>query len=320
MNRLRFTEAVADVVADYRSNQKRSVRDVERRIRLHLDPFFAGRRMAALTTADLRAYILWRQTPTTGVDGATIPAASNATINRELAIIKRAFRLAVQAGRLVHVPHIPMLAEHNVRQGFFERAPFDDVRAHLPEALRGLVTFAFLVGWRIASEVLPLQWAQVDRTATVIRLEPGESKNDEGRTLPYDLLPELVEIIEHQWHEHERLQAAGVMCPWVFFHRQGRPIRSFYGAWRAACEAAGVPGMIPHDFRRTAVRNLLRAGVSERVAMQITGHKTRSVFDRYDIVNEHDLRSAMGKLGTASGTKLGQSTRSGRVSKFRRRS
>ncbi|MEE9301938.1 MAG: site-specific integrase, partial [Alphaproteobacteria bacterium] len=230
-------------------------------------------------------------------------------INRELAILKRAFRLSVQAGKLLHVPHIPMLAENNVRTGFFEHDEFEDVQAALPEELQGILMFAYLCGWRIRSEILPLTWAQVDRKARTIRLEPGSTKNDEGRTLPYDLLPEMVDVIERQWEAHESLASEGAICPWVF-NRRGRQIKGFVKAWKSACTTAGCPGTLPPDFRRTAIRNLVRSGVPEKTAMAITGHKTRSVFDRYDIIDEADLRNA---LGTLAGTKKGQSIRSGRV-------
>ena len=231
-----------------------------------------------------------------------------------LAVLKRAFRLAEQGGRLLHRPYIPLLREDNVRQGFFERAEFEDVRKHLPTALRGVATFAYLTGWRIG-EILPLRWAQVDRKAHTVRLEPGTTKNKTGRTFPYDVLPELAEVIEEQWREHERLASRAVLCPYVF-NRNGKPIKSLRHVWRTACDAAGVPGMLMHDFRRTAVRNLVRAGVPGTVAMRLTGHKTRSVFDRYDVTSEADLRDAVGRLAAAAGTEKGQSSQNGRVARF----
>ena len=300
VGRLRFEDAAADLITDYRVNGRRSLADVQRRTKLHLDPFFGGRRMASLTTSHVRTYVDARQ-----ADGA-----ANATINRELAALKRMFTLAIAAGTLLHKPHIPMLKERNVRTGFFERDEFEAVRAQLPPALGAVATFAFLTGWRVTSEILPITWRQIDRRVGTVRLDPGTTKNEDGRLFPYgDLLPELADTIDAQWHSTKRIeQKRGIVCPWVF-HRDGQPIRSLHGAWRTACTAAGHPRRIPHDFRRTAVRNLVRAGVPENVAMQLTGHKTRSVFDRYDIVNEADLRDAVRKL---AGTR-DQSPPKGRV-------
>jgi integrase len=298
--RITIDQALADVVADYRTNGKRTLAHVERRIRKHLLPALGGRLLASVTTTDLRTFIVARQTA----------GASHAEINRELAIVKRACRLAQQAGTLFALPHVPMLAEHNVRTGFFERADFEAVRSELPAHLRPLVTVAYLTGWRVPSEVLPLEWRHVDRTAGTIRLEPGTTKNDRGRVFPYAVLPELRALIEELWTESRALAARGVLCP-ALFHRKGRPIRYFRKAWTVACTAAGVPHRIPHDFRRTAVRNLVRAGVPEKTAMALTGHKTRSVFDRYDIVNEADLRTAVVKLATV--TVSGQSASAGLV-------
>jgi integrase len=317
IGRLRFEEAAADVVNDYRANGKRSLRVVERRITKHLTPFFGGRKMSSITTADVRAYVASRQTETTIThkaytitrkDGSPleVPArervsegASNAEINRELAILKRIFNLAVQAGKLLHKPHIPLLREDNTRTGFFEPEQFESVCAHLPESLRPVIEFAYITGWRIASEILPLQWRQVDFDAGEIRLDAGTTKNREGRVFP--MTDDLRALLAAQHTAHLESKKAGQICPFVFFRlvadgrggkKSPKPIRAFTKAWKAACLAAGCPGRIPHDLRRTAVRNMVRRGVPERVAMKLTGHKTRSIFERYNIVSDGDLRTA----------------------------
>jgi integrase len=296
IGRLRFEEAAADLLTDYQVNGKRSHKNLKNTIiDGALEPWFRGRRMASLTTADVRAYVAHRQE-----DGY-----ANATINRELSAIKRMFTLAIQAGKLLQRPYIPMLAEDNVRSGFFERAQFEAIRNRLAPTYQGLVTLAYYTGWRINSELLPLEWHQVDRTAGAIRLEPGTTKNRDGRLFKYAEIDELVAAIDGLWARHEALAQQGIITPLVFCRRRGQPIRTFWKRWRTACEAAGCPGRIPHDFRRTAVRNLNRAGVPETIAMKITGHKTRSVFDRYDITSEEDLAEASRKLQALAGTIAG---------------
>jgi len=311
IGRLRFEEAAQDLLNDYRTNGKRTLGDVERRIDLHLRPHFGHRRMASITTADVRAYIAARQKETTITRRAytitlpngterrvpehrrTVAAVSNGEINRELTALKRMFNLARQAGKLLIVPYIPMLREHNVRTGFFEPERFESVRKQLPAYARPIVTFAYITGWRIASEVLPLQWRQIDFEAGEVRLDPGTTKNDEGRVFP--MTADLRELLEAQRDQRDALRDGGTICPWVF-QQSGRRILCFRWAWKRGCVRAGLPGRLLHDLRRTAVRNLVRAGIPERVAMQLTGHKTRSVFERYNIVSERDLRAVVKSL------------------------
>jgi integrase len=238
-------------------------------------------------------------------------------INRELQILKRIFSLAIESGRIAGKPAFKMLREAPARAGFFEPEQYASVLAHLPAELRPVVTFAYITGWRLAAEVLPLEWRQVDFDAGEVRLDAGTTKNGEGRVFP--LTAKLRTVLAAQHAEHERLKKAGQIEPWVFFRmvakgrggeKKPKAITSLNKAWKAACRAAGCPGRIPHDLRRTAVRNLVRAGISERVAMMMTGHKTPSVFQRYNIVSDGDLREAALKLDVAG---LSQPVRRGRV-------
>jgi len=185
------------------------------------------------------------------------------------------------------VPFIPMLKENNVRKGFFEHGDFLALRYALPEYLRGLVTFGYKTGWR-KTEIQTLTWAQVDLDQGIVRLEPGDTKNDEGRTVYLD--EELMEVFKMQW---EKRRAGKKILPYVFTNREGADaIRDFRDAWDKACDEVQIGKRLFHDFRRTAVRNMVRSGIPERVAMMISGHKTRSVFERYNIVNDTDLKQA----------------------------
>jgi integrase len=327
IGRITFDDAVADLLNDYSINRKKTYDDVRRRIRKHLSPFFGNRRMITITTTELRAYVTKRladgtpdrqkreskgkqEGPRTDVPNRPVSAGE---INRELTVLKRMFSLAIQAGKLVHKPHFPMLRENNVRAGFFEREQYLSVLRHLPTSMQPVVTFAFVTGWRINSEVLPLQWRQVDLKLGEVRLDPGTTKNLEGRV--FYLTSELKELLKAQRKAADRIQRRkGMIVQHVFFHDvptkagdvgfwSGHAIApsGFYHAWCRARIAAGCPGSIPHDFRRTAIRNMVRAGIPERVAMKLSGHKTRSVFDRYNVVSDGDLREASNRLGHSFG-------------------
>jgi integrase len=273
IGRFTFDDAARDLVTNYEINGKRSLVHLKRRIEAGLRPYFRGRRLANISSAHVRDYSAKR----------LAAGAARATINRELAALKRMFTLAMQDGKVLRRPYIPLLQEDNTRRGFFERAQFDAVRAQLPARLKPVATFAYYTGWRTISEILPLQWHQVDLAAGTVRLEAGMTKNRKGRTFIFSGLIELREMLEAQEADRQRLAGEGVICPWVFHRKNGTQIKSFRKAWTTACTKAGCPGRIPHDFRRTAVRNLMRAGVPDSVAMKMTGHLTRAVFDRYDI-------------------------------------
>jgi integrase len=204
------------------------------------------------------------------------------------------FTLAIQARKIPLRPHIPMLREDNARKGFFEEPDFRRFLAHLPEALRPLAEVAYITGWRIHDELLPRQWKHLDVTAGWLRLEPGETKNGEGRMFP--LTPALRAVLEAQRERTRQIERqTGRIIPWLF-HRNGKPIKNFRRSWHTACRLAGLEDRIPHDFRRTAVRNLERAGVPRSTAMKMVGHKTESIYRRYAIVDEAMLQEGAQKL------------------------
>jgi integrase len=276
-------EHLADMVqTDYRVNGRRSTKRLATALK-HLRAFFGDSRALDITTDRVRLYIAARQEA----------GAANASIQKELAALKRAFNLAVQARRLATKPHIPGVKVDNARQGFFHPDDLDNVVAELPEPLRPVVRFAAFTGWR-KSEVLGLRWSQVDFAAGEVRL--WTSKNDEGRSFPFRSLPPLEALLLEQRDRTRALEReSGRIIPHVF-HRDGEPIRYMDGAWNAACDRAGLSGWLFHDLRRTAVRGLERAGVPRSVAMKLTGHKTEAVYRRYAIADAAALAEGVEKL------------------------
>jgi integrase len=284
IERITVTELADDLLLAYKTGTIKGQKSQEwakRRWKLHLEPFLGEFRAVQVGTDLLNRYVQQRQQE----------GAENATINRELAFLKRAFRLALTASpaKVRHVPAFPHLSENNARQGFLADADYEKLVAECAQTglwLRAMLAVGCSFGWR-KGEVLGLRVKQVDLAAGTIRLEQGTTKNNEGRTVKmtgdvYTLISACV--IGKQAEEH------------VFTRDDGKPVLDFRKAWDNACERAGVPSLMFHDLRRTGARNLRRLGVSEGVIQKIGGWKTRSVFDRYNIIDTADLEDAARRL------------------------
>jgi integrase len=218
---------------------------------------------------------------------------ANATINRDLQGLRSAFLLAVKEGRLIRVPVFPGRLKERVRSGFFDAGDLARLSAASPPWLSAMVQFAFATGWRLG-ELRGLRWDSIDLEEREIRLP--DSKNDEGRVIP--IVGELVSVMEGLAVQRGDSE--------FVFHVDGRPIskKRYRRAWAKARKAARLEGRIFHDFRRTGARRLINAGVSQAVAMKVTGHKTPSIFRRYQIVEKEDIAAALEKVAQTAGAKV----------------
>jgi len=294
-DKVRWEEAEADLKQHYEAHGSRNLSEYSYRV-AHLTAFFRGRKLATIGPQDVTGYIVKRQGE----------QAASGTIRRELGTLTRMFRLAYENSKLLRLPVVRKPKEGTPREGFFEPDQYDAVRRKLAPDLQAAVAIAYTYGWRMQSEVLTLERRQLDLEAGTLRLDPGSTKNDEGRVIY--LTPEVKALLGAQL---ERIRAverkAGRVIPFLFPYlsgptRLGERRRDFRKAWATACTGAGVPGRYRHDFRRTAVRNMEQAGVPRSVAMKLTGHKTESVYRRYAIVSDADLADAARRLsGHTSG-------------------
>ena len=312
--RVTIRQLAEDYLNDYRINGRKSLDKAERVVKRYDD----GKEKDSVLMAyfgDWKAHSVGADAVKKYIAQRLEAGAANATVNRELAALKRIYSLGIQAEKITRKPYIPMLKENNVRTGFFEYAEFVSVRDACPDYFKPAVIFAYYTGWR-KEEILTLRWNHVDLQAEEIRLDVGTTKNDDGRVIALD--GELLETIKAQWERRKVAEIPGhsptLLCPFVF-HRSGKVIGGKRGdirdVWHKACVTAGLGEMVEverkgkkvkvyrgkffHDFRRTGVRDMIRAGIPERVAMKISGHKTRSVFERYNIVSPNDLREAARK-------------------------
>ena len=273
---LTFDDLARAYLEDYALQRYRSMSTAKPRVG-HLRGWFGGWLVTDISSNSIRQYQLWRREQ----------GADSATINRETSALSRMFQLAIRRGQLERMPVFPNRLEENPpREGFFEHQEFLKVRAELPPSFQDVLDFAYYSGWR-RNEILYLTWDDVDLGGGIIRLTPKRSKTKTGRVLP--ISPPLRAVLD-------RRKQKGIEEDRRVFRRDGVTVRAWRTALRDACRRAGVPPRLLHDCRRTAARNLIRAGVPERVAMLLTGHKTRAVFDRYNIVDERELLHAGDRL------------------------
>jgi len=304
---VRVDELIEDLFAEYREKQQKSIDSAEQRWRLHLKPFFTKRKACDITTDMIRRYTQQR----------TDQSAEPSTINRELAVLKRAFHLAMESTppKVRTIPYIPTFEEKNVRTGFLADQHHSKLARECSKKglwLRAILSVGYNYGWRLG-EILPMRVSQVDLADRTVRLEPGTTKNGHGRIVT--MTQEVCTLL--------RACAIGKKPDDHLFTREdGSPVLDFRGAWHGACVRAGLGkfvcrkcekvmteakckcgsrrrkyvGLLFHDLRRTGVRNLRRLGVAESVAMRISGHRTASVFRRYDIVEMADLADAAARL------------------------
>jgi integrase len=271
-----ITELLDDVL---KSDIKPSTRYVwEKVIEKSIRPFFGKIKAQRLTTDLMDKYREKRKGE----------GRSDATANRELSILRTSFHNARKRTppKVLVVPYFPIVAETNIRKGFLTDEQYDKLRDELPAEIKGLFVTGYITGLR-RGEITAIQWPQVDFEAGLITLDKGETKNDEPRSVPI-LDGDMGDLLVAARKEHDEKWP---QSPWVF-NRGGERIIDFRWAWDEACKRAGVPDLNFHDLRRTAVRNMRRAGIPQVIRMKISGHKTDSMERRYNIVDSEDLQMA----------------------------
>jgi integrase len=267
----------ARIEADYDRKENRSLKTVEYCFK-HLEAAFQFHRVIDITTPVVEKYTADRLKS----------GSARASINRELAYLRRGFKLMLKARDISAIPAvIELLQGENVRKGFIAPGDFAALLEKIPDTdVRDLVAFLYNAGWR-SGEGKSLEWSELDLNSNMIRLPAEKTKSKKPRNLP--MIGALLEIIQR------RLEKRRLDCPYVF-HRKGKRIASFRKAFKAAAKEAGIAGLVPHDMRRSAVRNFRRAGLSENEGMKLSGHEIDSIYRRYDIISDDDLTESMNRV------------------------
>jgi integrase len=265
----------ARIEADYERKQNRSLDTVKYCFK-HLEDAFQFRRVIDITTPVVQEYAKRRLEA----------GAARASVNRELAYLRHGFKLMLEAGDITAIPAVIKLLEgENVRKGFVDIGDFNMLLEKIKsDVVRDIGEFLYHCGWG-SGEAMEFQWSWID--GNMIRLPAEFAKNKKPRSLP--ITGELMDVMER------RTKARRIDCPYVF-HRNGRQVKSFRKAFKAAARKAGYPALLPHDMRRSAIRNFRKSGLSEDDGMMLSGHATRAVYERYDIRDDRDTIEAMNRV------------------------
>jgi integrase len=256
--------------------KRRDFRMQKRRWELHLSDHFAGSRKVLSNYLD--DFITSRRKE----------AAKDSTIQRELSLLQRILNHC----RAHDIPKFPRLSESLPRQGFAEDPQFEILKGHIADkGLRSLASLAYRYGFR-KEELTNLLCRQFNPAEKSIYLFRGTTKNAQPRKIVLDTisLAEIEEAVTGKNPEDH-------VFTWRIGNKKRKPIKDFRSSWSTACKAAGVPGLLFHDLRRSAVRRMVRRGVPPLVARRISGHLTDAIFQRYDITSDEDLALAAQKIG-----------------------
>jgi integrase len=265
--------------------KRKSASDIRGECR-HLGAALGPRRASAIDTVVIAAYM----------EQAEAVGFALGTITKRVGYLRAAFRHARRRKLITTMPEFPPLPRSRPRQGFYDPEDFWARHRHLSGVMADLVEFYYYTGWR-RDELLHLQWTMVDRVTGVLRLP--DDKAGEGRVIP--ISAEMAAVLERRWADRftRRWDGRVLVSPWVFHGPWGGRLNDekVYAAWYRAADEAGLPRKGLHDFRRTVARDLVEgAGVSEKVAMLVTGHKTGAMFKQYQIGDRRDMARAQAAL------------------------
>ena len=282
---------------------------VERLLRIMLGDYALNERKSTTRVVRTFDYLMAIVSPECNAENVTfehlqnfaterLKTASRGTVRLELSILHRAFFLAKQCGVIKEIPAFPQIKPSPARRGFFEPRELRAILRQVGDDYKPILEFLNLTGWR-CGEARNLQWKDVDMNRCTIRIWSGESKNEEPRVLPFGRYKDLKSLMDTQKRRADAIALLHSIVPtYVFCRVDGREIKeqSLRGSWSRARIKAGYPAKLIHDLRRTAVRRMERAGVPRSVAMQITGHRTESIYARYAISNERDISDGLARV------------------------